>query len=209
MEGETSRLINDHLVQSREVLEATIEDPRCINTIGKVINEIAIALSNGRKVLLAGNGGSAGDAQHIAGEFVCRLNYDRAPLAAIALTTDTSVLTAVANDYGYEHVFARQVLGLGCAGDVLMAISTSGDSANVLRAIEAARQRRMIVIGLTGRTGGAMAVQCDLCLQAPTDSTPLIQQIHITIAHAVCGVVETRLFPRASNPRHLVDAAGQ
>src|SRR5579885_2703989 len=157
---------------------------------------LAACLEGGGKVLLAGNGGSAGDAQHIAGEFLCRLNYDRAPIAAVALTTDSSTLTAIGNDYGYEHVFSRQVLGLGRDGDALIAISTSGRSPNVLRAVEAARQRRMAVIGFTGRSGGDMAALCDLCLRAPADSTPLVQQLHITAAHIICGLVEARLFPR-------------
>lgn len=154
--------------------------------------------SNGHKVLLAGNGGSAADAQHIAGELLSRLNYDRGPLAAIALTTDSSVLTAVGNDYGYESVFERQVLGLGQAGDVLIAISTSGRSPNILRAIAAGRKNGLAIVGLTGSTGGEMAQCCDLCLCAPSDSTALIQQLHITAAHIICGLIEERLFPRVS-----------
>lgn len=152
----------------------------------------------GGKLLLAGNGGSAGNAQHIAGEMLSRLNYDRAPAAAIALTTDTSVLTAIANDYGYDRVFERQILALGRPGDVLIVISTSGRSPNILRAIAAAHEKGLTVVGLTGRTGGEMAALCDLCLHAPSDSTPLIEQIHITAAHIICGLVEERLFPPAS-----------
>lgn len=127
-----------------------------------------------------------------------RLNYDRAPAAAIALTTDTSVLTAIANDYGYDRVFERQILALGRPGDVLIVISTSGRSPNILRAIAAAHEKGLTVVGLTGRTGGEMAALCDLCLHAPSDSTPLIEQIHITAAHIICGLVEERLFPPAS-----------
>src|SRR5947209_11070208 len=132
------------------------------------------ALRNGGKLLLAGNGGSAGDAQHLAGEMLSRLYHDRAPCAAIALTTDSSVLTAIGNDYGYDRVFERQILGLGCPGDVLIVISTSGRSPNILKAIGAAREKRVTVVGLSGRTGGEMAALCDLCLHAPSDSTPLI-----------------------------------
>jgi D-sedoheptulose 7-phosphate isomerase len=208
MAADTSGAINDYLAQSRDVMQAAIDDPACIAAMAGAVEQIVAALSAGHKILLAGNGGSAGDAQHIAGEFLCRLNYDRAPIAAIALTTDSSVLTAIGNDYGYEHVFSRQVLGLGQDGDVLIAISTSGRSPNVLRAIEAARQRRMVVIGFTGRDGGDMAGLCDLCLRAPSDSTPLIQQVHITAAHIVCGLVEARLFPRAGQPVTLAVAAG-
>jgi len=129
-----------------------------------------------------------------------RLNYDRAPAAALALTTDTSVLTAIGNDYGYDRLFERQILALGCPGDVLIAISTSGRSPNILRAIGAAREKRLVIVGFTGRIGGEMASRCDLCLHVPSDSTPLIQQIHITAGHLICGLVEERLFPQATRP---------
>ncbi len=189
-----SAIVN-YLTQSRDAVQAAIDDPAFCNTIEAIVELTADALGSGGKLLLAGNGGSAGDAQHIAGEFIGRLNYDRAPTAAIALTTDTSVLTGLANDYGYERVFERQLLALGAAGDVFIAISTSGRSANILRAIDAAHDKRLAVVGLTGRTGGEMAGRCDLCLHAPSDSTQLIQQIHITAGHIICGLVEARLFP--------------
>jgi D-sedoheptulose 7-phosphate isomerase len=185
----------DYLMHSRDAIQAAIDDQAFVGTVATVADRIAAALITGHKVLLAGNGGSAGDAQHIAGEFLSRLNYDRAPLAAIALTTDSSVLTAIGNDYGYERVFERQVLGLGQAGDVLIAISTSGRSRNILMAIKAARLKGLVVVGFTGQHGGEMAAACDLCLRAPATSTPLIQQLHITAGHIVCGLVEARLFP--------------
>jgi D-sedoheptulose 7-phosphate isomerase len=188
--------IVDYLVQSRDAVHAAIEDPRFIETTEHIVECLCKTLSAGGKILLAGNGGSAGDAQHIAGEFLCRLNYDRAPVAAIALTTDSSVLTAIGNDYGYECVFERQVRGLGRVGDVFIAISTSGRSPNILRAMDAARSLGLMVVGLTGRAGGEMRGRCDVCLCAPTDTTPLIQQIHLIVAHIVCGAVEERLFPR-------------
>jgi D-sedoheptulose 7-phosphate isomerase len=188
--------IRSYLAQSRDVIQSAIDDPEFTLTTLKIVEHITRAFSEGRKLLLAGNGGSAADAQHIAGEFLSRLNYDRAPLAAIALTTDTSVLTAVGNDYGYDRLFERQILGLGCSGDVFIAISTSGRSPNILKAIDAARQKKLIVVGFTGRTGGDMVAGCDVCLRAPSDLTPLIQQIHITAAHIVCGLVEERLFPK-------------
>jgi D-sedoheptulose 7-phosphate isomerase len=194
-------VIVDYLVRSRDTIQAAIDDAAFCRTIVDVAEAAASALRKGGKLLLAGNGGSAGDAQHLAGEMLSRLNYDRAPAAVIALTTDSSVLTAIANDYGYERVFERQILGLGCPGDILIALSTSGCSRNILQAIDAARQKRLTVVGFTGRTGGAMAALCDLCLHAPSDSTPLIQQIHITAGHIICGLVEERLFPRASGPR--------
>jgi D-sedoheptulose 7-phosphate isomerase len=190
--------ITDYLVQSRDAIQATIDDRAFCRAIRDIAEVTANALRRGGKLLFAGNGGSAGDAQHLAGEMLSRLYYDRAPCAAIALTTDSSVLTAIANDYGYDRVFERQILGLGCPGDVLIVISTSGRSANILRAIGAAREKRVTVVGFTGRTGGEMAALCDLCLHAPSNSTPLVQQIHITAGHIICGLVEERLFPGAT-----------
>jgi len=189
--------IHEYLVRSRDTIQAALDDPSFAIAITDIVEAIANALNHGRKLLLAGNGGSAADAQHLAGEIVSRMNYDRAPAAALALTTDSSVITAIGNDYGYDRVFERQILGLGCPGDVLIVISTSGRSSNILRAIDAAREKRMIIVGLTGSTGGEMASHCDICLRAPSDLTPLIQQIHITAGHIICGLVEERLFPRA------------
>lgn len=157
---------------------------------------IGAALRGGGKLLTAGNGGSAGDAQHIAGEFVVRLMYDRAPLAAIALTTDSSVLTAAGNDYGFERAFERQVRALGRPGDALLAISTSGNSPNMLRALEAARAGGLVTLGFGAGTGGAMAPLCDHLFLAPTAETALAQQVHIIAAHIVCGLVERAFFPR-------------
>jgi len=188
--------ILDYLVRSRDTLQAAIDDPAFVAVIRDIVEVTAIAIGNGRKLLLAGNGGSAADAQHLAAEMLSRLNYDRAPAAALALTTDTSVLTAIGNDYGYDRLFERQILGLGRPGDVFIAISTSGRSPNILRAIDAAREQRILTVGFTGRTGGEMPSRCDLCLRAPSDSTPLIQQIHITAGHIICGLVEERLFSR-------------
>ena len=188
--------ILDYLVRSRDAVQAAIDDPAFVAVIGDIVEVTANAIGNGRKLLLAGNGGSAADAQHLAGEMLSRLNYDRAPAAALALTTDSSVLTAIGNDYGYDRLFERQILGLGCPGDVFIAISTSGRSPNILRAIDTARKQRIVTVGFTGRTGGEMQSRCDMCLRAPSDSTPLIQQIHITAGHIICGLVEERLFPR-------------
>jgi D-sedoheptulose 7-phosphate isomerase len=195
MAGAAVKTILDYLVRSRDTLQAAIDDADLVAAIRDIAEVTANAIANGCKLLLAGNGGSAADAQHLAGEMLSRLNYDRAPAAALALTTDTSVLTAIGNDYGYDRLFERQILGLGRAGDVFIAISTSGRSPNILRALEAARQRRIITVGFTGRTGGEMPLRCDLCLRAPSDSTPLIQQVHITAGHIICGLVEERLFP--------------
>lgn len=198
MSEAAARSILDYLAQSRDAVNAAIADPEFVTTIAAIVDRVAEAFAAGHKLLLAGNGGSAADAQHIAGEFLSRLNYDRGPVAALALTTDGSVMTAIGNDYGYENLFARQVLGLGRKGDVLIAISTSGRSPNILRALRAARESGLAAIGFTGKGGGDMPALCDLCLLAPSDSTPLIQQLHITAGHVVCGLVEARLFPRAA-----------
>jgi D-sedoheptulose 7-phosphate isomerase len=200
--------IIEYLERSRDVVAAAIGDARLVATVAEVVDRVAAALAAGNKVLLAGNGGSAADAQHIACEFVGKFNYDRAPVAAIALSTDSSALTAIGNDYGYDRVFERQVLALGREGDVFIAISTSGRSPSILRAIGAARAAGLTVIGLTGRSGGDMAARCDLCLYAPADWTPLVQQLHITLGHIVCGLVEERLFPKAAAPHNIAAIAG-
>jgi D-sedoheptulose 7-phosphate isomerase len=154
------------------------------------------ALRNGNTILFAGNGGSAADAQHWAGELVSRFYYDRPGLPGIALTTDTSILTAIGNDYGFDYVFARQIEALGRAGDVFIAISTSGNSKNILRAIAAAKAKGVRVIGFTGKSGGAMAPECDLCFHVPSDETPRIQEGHEFIGHMVCALIEARMHPR-------------
>jgi len=154
------------------------------------------ALRAGRKLMICGNGGSAADAQHWAGELVSRFHYDRPGLPAIALTTDTSILTAIGNDYGYERVFARQVEALGRKGDVLYGISTSGNSPNVVAALEAARAQGLVTIGFTGQGGGKMLALCDICIRIPSDSTPRIQEGHEVLGHAICGMIEAAIFPR-------------
>ena len=151
------------------------------------------ALQQGRKILLAGNGGSAADAQHIAAEIIGRYKRDRAAWPAVALTTDTSALTAIANDYGFERVFARQVEGLGQPGDVFIGITTSGRSPNILAALEVARQRGLVTVGMTGPSGGSMGTLCDHLLIAPPPETALVQQIHLMAAHAICDEIEVAL----------------
>jgi D-sedoheptulose 7-phosphate isomerase len=175
-------------------MEAASQSPDFRASLVAAADLMRNSLQAGGKLLFAGNGGSAGDAQHIAGEFVSRLNFDRAPLAALALTVDTSVLTAIGNDYGYERVFERQVRGLGRAGDVFVGITTSGRSPNILRALEAAREQGLVTIGFGGEGETAMTPLCDLVVAAPSTSTPLIQQIHIVAAHAICGLVESAIF---------------
>src|SRR5215471_13252997 len=160
MAGAAVTEIRDYLVQSRDTLQAAIDDPAFVAAIGDIAEVAAAALGHGRKLLLAGNGGSAADAQHLAGEIVSRMNYDRASAVALALTTDSSVITAIGNDYGYDRLLERQIMGLGCPGDVFVAISTSGRSPNILRAIDAARSKQLTVIGFTGKDGGDMAARC-------------------------------------------------
>jgi D-sedoheptulose 7-phosphate isomerase len=197
-----NRTGNDPVVQhfrrSRETLAHAANDPKLFAVIHAIAGAITAAFRGGQKLLIAGNGGSAADAQHIAGEFLSRLNFDRNPLPAIALTTDSSVLTAIGNDYGFDRTFERQVRGLGTRGDILIAISTSGRSPNIIAALKAAREAGLITIGFTGNLAtGAMQPLCDHCLAAPSGETPLIQQIHIVAAHAICGLVERSLFPQA------------
>jgi D-sedoheptulose 7-phosphate isomerase len=163
-------------------------------TITTTAERIAGCMRDGRKLMLCGNGGSAADCQHIAAEFTGRFCTDRQPLAALALTTDCSALTCIGNDYGFEDVFVRQVLALGQRGDCLLAISTSGNSTNVLRAVDAARERGIATIGLLGRDGGALASRCDLTLVVAGADTARIQEAHIFIGHALCGLVEHALF---------------
>src|SRR5215510_14713853 len=186
--------ITAHFRSSRDTLSRAAGDSELLEAMIRATDTLAAALRGGNKILIAGNGGSAADAQHIAGEFLSRLNFDRNPLPAIALTTDSSVLTAIGNDYGFEQVFERQVRGLARAGDVLLAISTSGRSANILSALRAAREIGLTTVGFSGQTDSMMVALCDICVQVPSDSTPQIQQIHIVAAHAICGLVERELF---------------
>lgn len=178
-----------------------------VAAIARAAELLRDAVLAGKKVLLCGNGGSAADAQHIAAELVGRFVLERRPLAAIALTTDTSALTAIANDYGYEHVFARQVDALGAPGDVLIAITTSGTSKNVVAAAAVARQRGMKVIGLTGGKGAAFVAACDAGVAVPSTVTARIQECHITIGHLLCEVID-EAFAAAATPAAAPEARG-
>jgi D-sedoheptulose 7-phosphate isomerase len=160
----------------------------------KIAAAIVAALRAGNKLLIIGNGGSAADAQHIAAEIIGRYKRDRPGYAAIALTTDTSALTAITNDYGFEQVFARQVEGLGQPGDVLLALSTSGRSPNILAALRKARERGLVTVGFTGTKGEAMGASCDHLLIAPSDDTPVVQQIHLAVAHGICEEIEQTMM---------------
>ena len=166
-----------------------------IDTLIAAARMLAGAFQEGHTVLLFGNGGSAADAQHLAAEFVNRFQVERPPLAALALTTDTSILTAVGNDYDFQEVFVKQIQALGRKGDVAWGISTSGNSANVVRGLEAARKQGLQTLALTGRDGGTMAGLADICLKVPSQETPRIQEVHITIGHILCDLVDFLLFP--------------
>jgi D-sedoheptulose 7-phosphate isomerase len=165
---------------------------------------LVAAYQQGGKVLFCGNGGSAADSQHLATELVGRYRGERQPLAAIALTTDTSALTAIANDYDFNDVFARQVLAVGNPGDVLVALSTSGTSPNVLNAVATAKERGLTIIAFSGRDGGPLAQQADIALTIPAETSDRVQEVHITLGHVLCGLVEGALFPESVEPaRHL------
>ena len=179
------RSLTEHLEVFQKIIASDL--PQKLEQCASIINK---ALAEGHKVLFCGNGGSAADSQHLAAEFVGRFQKERKGLPAVALTVDTSILTSVANDYGYESVFARQVQALGETGDVLIGISTSGNSGNVLLAIEEAKAKGITCIGLTAAGGGKMAGVCDICLAAPTNVTARAQEMHILMGHILCELVD-------------------
>lgn len=196
MAGVTSAAVAAAFGATARLLDAMAGDAVLCRTVTEAADMVVASLRAGGKLLLCGNGGSAADAQHWAGELVSRFHYDRPGLAAVALTTDTSILTAIGNDYGYERLFARQVEALGRAGDVLFALSTSGRSPNILAALEAARARDIRTVGFTGAREGTMAPLCDLLIRVPHAETPRIQEGHEAIGHAICALIEATLFPR-------------
>jgi D-sedoheptulose 7-phosphate isomerase len=188
--------IRQAINRSVEVKQKILSDPGLIDAIEASAEAIISAFRAGNKVLFCGNGGSAADAQHLAAEFSGRFYYDRPPLPSEALHVNTSYLTAVANDYSYDEVYARIIRGSGRNGDVLVALSTSGNSENILRALGEAKSLGMTTIGLTGESGGRMNALCDLILRVPSADTPRIQEAHIMIGHVICERVESTLFPR-------------
>ena len=187
--GPVNRIIEQRLADHLEVLQKLMDSdlPEKLETCAKYVEK---ALAEGHKVLVCGNGGSAADSQHLAAEFVGRFQKERKGLPAIALTVDTSILTAVANDYGYDTVFARQVQALGEPGDVLVGISTSGNSKNVLLAVEEAKAKGITCIGMTAEGGGKMAAACDICLAVPAKVTARAQEMHILMGHILCELVD-------------------
>ena len=186
--------IFNQISEARSVMSAMQEDSALWMTMEAVALACIASIQGGGKILLAGNGGSAADAQHIAGELVSRFAFDRPALSAIALTTDTSILTSIGNDYGYEKLFARQVQAHGHKGDVFIGYSTSGKSPNILYAFEEARAKGMVCVGLTGNRGGSMRELCDFLLEVPSADTPKIQEGHLVLGHILCGLVENAIF---------------
>jgi D-sedoheptulose 7-phosphate isomerase len=189
-------MIELRIRQSIGVKENLLKDAALLNRVADAANLLVETYRNGGKVLLCGNGGSAADAQHLAAEFSGRFYFDRPPLDAEALHTNTSYITAVANDYHFDEVYARIVSAKGRKADVLIAISTSGNSPNILKAIEAADRLGMSTIGMTGASGGKMRDRCNILLNVPSDDTPRIQEAHILIGHIICEIVESAMFPK-------------
>ena len=183
--------IRNNLLESAELKRRVAEE--LVDEVAEAARIMVACLRGGGTVALCGNGGSAADAQHLAGELVGRFRVDRPAYAAIAFTTDTSILTAVGNDYGFEHVFARQVEGLLRQGDALVAISTSGNAENCVQAVEVARRKGVSTIGMTGAGGGRLGELCELCIKVPHTVTARIQEVHITIGHILCGLIEDAL----------------
>lgn len=186
--------IRGQISESIAAKQKILEDESFLQDLQRSAQLLIEAYRAGKKTLLAGNGGSAADAQHIAGEFVSRFYFDRPGLPSIALTTDTSILTAIGNDYGYAKLFARQVQAQGSAGDVFIGISTSGNSPNIIEALSVCKEKGIATIGFAGQDGGAMANLCDICLRVPSKQTPRIQESHILIGHVLCCLVEEAIF---------------
>ena len=192
--GKMQSKIKDIVQSSIETKQQLINDNDLLKTIETVTSLIITAFNNGNKVLFCGNGGSAADAQHLSAEFSGRFYQDRKPLPSEALHCNTSYLTAVANDYGYEQVYSRVVEGVGQKGDVLIGLSTSGNSTNITNALQTAKQLGMITVGFTGEGGGKMKALCDYLINVPSNDTPRIQEVHITVGHIICQLVEEGMF---------------
>jgi D-sedoheptulose 7-phosphate isomerase len=190
-----SAFICKTIQQSIDLKNALLQDQALLDNINTVANRCIDMFKAGNRLLIAGNGGSAADAQHIAAEFVCRFNFERPGLPAIALATNYSMITAAGNDYSFDDVFAREVEANGHAGDMFIGITTSGNSENILRATQAAKERDIFCVGLAGE-GGKIQQLADICLAVPSSCTPRIQECHILIGHIICEVVENNLFAR-------------
>ena len=186
--------IKDQIKASYETKQAIYENEDLLDKIEDVARRCVALYKTDKKTILAGNGGSAADAQHIAAELVGRYGFDRPSIPSLALTTDTSNLTAIGNDYGYDQVFSRQLEGMGQEGDIFIGISTSGNSVNIMKAFESAKKKGITTIALTGRDGGEMAKMADVALIVPSHATPRIQESHILIGHILCDIIEKEIF---------------
>lgn len=186
--------IKEIISSSIAVKQMILQDEKLLNTIGDIVTKIVEGFKNGNRIYFCGNGGSAADAQHLAAEFSGRFYKDRIALPAEALHCNTSYLTAVANDYGYEFVYSRLIEGIGQKGDILIGLSTSGNSINIIEAFKKAREKGMISIGFTGEGGGKMKEMCDYLMNVPSNDTPRIQESHIMTGHIICELVETQYF---------------
>jgi D-sedoheptulose 7-phosphate isomerase len=186
--------ITSEIEKAQRLMAQMAGDAALVGLVERIARRVIEALRNGNKILFAGNGGSAADAQHLAAEFVSRFAFDRPGLSAFALTTDTSVLTAIGNDYGYEKLFQRQVEAVGKSGDVFFGISTSGRSPNILAGLRACRERGITTVGFTGEKGGDMPALCDFCVRVPSSETPKIQEGHIVLGHIICALAEREMF---------------
>lgn len=194
MKSLIKQLVNEQIAESVLVKQALASSPEVIAAIQDAAQKCVAVYQRGNKILIAGNGGSAADAQHMAAELSGRFNFDRPGIPAIALTANSSAITAIANDYGYEKVFSRQTQAYGQSGDLFVGISTSGSSKNILAAIAQCQAQGIETIGLTGSAGGQMAQACDVCIQIPSQSTPRVQECHILVIHLLCAAVEEVLF---------------
>jgi D-sedoheptulose 7-phosphate isomerase len=203
------KYIRSEIAASIETKRKILDDEALVESIAEAGAVCAELYRNGKKILLAGNGGSAADAQHIAAELVGRYGFDRPSIPSIALTTDTSSLTAIGNDYGYDKVFSRQLEGLGSKGDLFIGISTSGNSENIINAFKSAKEKSIATLALVGRGGGKMAQMADYSITVPSDSTPRIQESHILIGHILCDIIEKELFGNGVTLQHIDSSAAK
>lgn len=185
--------VKKHLTEHQKVIQLILKDKSFQRRLYDLVNLINLTISKNNKIMIAGNGGSAADAQHIAAEFIGKLNFKRKALPAIALNTDTSILTSISNDYDFNQVFSRQIEGLGKKDDIFIGITTSGKSKNILKAIKSAKNKKIKIVSLTGKKGNHLKKTSDICIIVPSKNTQIIQEIHITILHIICEMVEKNI----------------
>ncbi|MBN8827293.1 MAG: D-sedoheptulose 7-phosphate isomerase [Sphingobacteriia bacterium] len=199
MDFNFKEIIKNEIFKTQSLIFQVMNDNNVINTVEQISLVCIDAISKGNKIIFAGNGGSAADSQHLAAEFVSKLCYDRPAMPAIAITTDTSALTAIGNDYGYEYVFSRQLDAIARPGDIFFGISTSGNSKNIIEALKLSKQRNITSIGFTGMSGGLMNDLCDYLLKIPGKETAKVQECHIMLGHIICGLIEDAIHGKEYN----------